>query len=84
MSTTYDDARGVDPIAQAPVLAPGHTPASVTERISEAVTGKLAKTPRWWLLGFGVGFALLNVFLFAVTNFFMIGIGIWGNNIPIN
>ena len=41
MSTTYDDARGADPIAQAPVLAPGHTPASVTERISEVVTTKL-------------------------------------------
>ncbi len=49
MSSTYDDVRGADPIAQAPVLAPGHTPASVTERISEAVTEKLTKTPKWWL-----------------------------------
>ena len=44
MSTAYDDVRGADPIAQPPVLAPGHTPASVTERISEAVTTKTKVT----------------------------------------
>jgi molybdopterin-containing oxidoreductase family membrane subunit len=83
MSTTYDDVRGADPIAQAPVLAPGHTPESVTDRISEAVTTKLTKTPKWWLLGFLVGFGLLNVFLIAATKLFMTGIGVWGNNIPV-
>lgn len=83
MSTTYEDARGADPIAQAPVLAPGHTPASVTERITGVVTAKLTKTPKWWLLGLAVGFVLMNVFLFAVTKLFTTGIGIWGNNIPV-
>jgi len=83
MSTTFDEARGADPIGQAPVLAPGHSPATVTERIAGAVTGKLTTTPLWWLAGFGVGFALLNVFLFAVTNLFMTGIGVWGNNVPV-
>ncbi len=83
MSTTYDGTPGADPIGQPPVLAPGHTPASVTERISEVVNTKLTKTPKWWLLGLAVGFGLLNLFLLAVTNLFMTGIGIWGNNVPV-
>ncbi|HYN41166.1 MAG TPA: NrfD/PsrC family molybdoenzyme membrane anchor subunit, partial [Thermoanaerobaculia bacterium] len=83
MSTTYDGTPGADPIGQVPVLAPGHTPASVTERISEIVNTKLTKTPKWWLLGLAVGFGLLNLFLLAVTNLFMTGIGIWGNNVPV-
>lgn len=83
MSSTLDDPRAGDPIAKAPFIQPGHTPASVTERITNVVTGKLLDTPKWWLGGFAVGFALFNVFLFAVTKLFMTGIGIWGNNVPV-
>src|SRR5512147_3098901 len=83
MSTTFEGPGGADPIAQAPVLAPGHTPATVTERITGVVTAKLTRTPKWWILGLAVGFALLNVFLFAVTYLVTTGIGIWGNNIPV-
>ncbi len=83
MSTTFDEPRAADPIAQAPVLAPGHSPGTVTEAIAGLVTRKVAKTPKWWLLGFAVSFGLLNVLLFAVTKLFMTGIGVWGNNIPV-
>ena len=34
-----------------PVIAPGHAPASVTEKITSVV---LEKLPRWWYLAFGV------------------------------
>jgi Ni/Fe-hydrogenase subunit HybB-like protein len=63
-----------------PIIAPGHTAASVTDKISSVV---LTRTPRWWFLGFAVSFALLMLFLWAVTVLFVKGIGIWGINIPV-
>jgi molybdopterin-containing oxidoreductase family membrane subunit len=63
-----------------PIIAPGHTPATVTDKISSVV---LRKTPRWWFLGFAVSFALLMVFLYSVTVLFVKGVGVWGINIPV-
>jgi Ni/Fe-hydrogenase subunit HybB-like protein len=63
-----------------PVVAPGHTTATVTDKISEVV---LQKTPKWWFLGFAVSFSLLMVFLISVTWLFAKGVGIWGINWPV-
>jgi Ni/Fe-hydrogenase subunit HybB-like protein len=63
------------------ILAPGHTYASVTDKISAIVlTGR---TPRGWLVGFGLSFTLAMVLLCAVAYLFAVGIGIWGLNIPV-
>jgi Ni/Fe-hydrogenase subunit HybB-like protein len=62
-------------------IAPGHTYASVTDKISSIVLHK--KTPFGWWIGFGIGFLLTMVFLFAVTWLFVRGVGIWGVNIPV-
>jgi Ni/Fe-hydrogenase subunit HybB-like protein len=61
-------------------VAPGHTTATVTDKISEVV---LQKTPKWWYLGFTVSFSLLMVFLVSVTYLFAKGVGIWGINWPV-
>ncbi len=63
-----------------PLIAPGHTPATVTDKIAATV---LDRTPRWWILGFAFSFSLLSVFLVAVTWLFAKGVGIWGINIPV-
>jgi Ni/Fe-hydrogenase subunit HybB-like protein len=63
-----------------PVVAPGHTAGSVTDRISSVV---LQRTPRWWYLGFAVSFAILMLFLMAVTWLLVKGTGIWGVNQPV-
>src|SRR5262245_49584800 len=63
-----------------PIVAPGHTPATVTDKISSVV---LERTPRWWYLGFGISFCLLMVFLASVTWLLLKGIGVWGVNQPI-
>ncbi len=57
----------VDPPATVdhPIIGPGHTFASVTDKIASLVLSK--KTPLGWFVGFGISFALLNVFLVAVT-----------------
>jgi Ni/Fe-hydrogenase subunit HybB-like protein len=62
-----------------PVVAPGHTTATVTDKISSVVQ---QRTPKWWFLGFGISFLLLLMFLNAVTWLFWKGVGIWGVNEP--
>jgi len=65
----------------APVLEPGHTLKSVTEKISDIVLGKRSRLG--WLAGFTVVFCMLLMLLFAITYLFAIGVGIWGVNIPV-
>ena len=64
-----------------PVLGPGHTFASVTDKISSIVLAR--RTPKGWIIGFAISFLLTMVLLYAVTYLFLTGIGIWGNNIPV-
>jgi Ni/Fe-hydrogenase subunit HybB-like protein len=68
------------PMSRAPIVAPGHTPTTVTDQISAVV---LQKTPKWWYPAFALSFALLNLFLVSVGWLFLKGIGIWGINIPV-
>jgi Ni/Fe-hydrogenase subunit HybB-like protein len=62
------------------VVAPGHTPGSVTDRISEVV---LTGTPRWFYPAFGVSFVLVMVLLASLAKLFFDGTGIWGINQPV-
>ena len=57
-----------DPAAESrtpPVIAPGHTFGTVTDKISAIVLTR--KTPRGWYLGFGIAFLLTMVLLVSVT-----------------
>ncbi|HYU32772.1 MAG TPA: NrfD/PsrC family molybdoenzyme membrane anchor subunit [Thermoanaerobaculia bacterium] len=76
---TLDDAPLAKPY-RPPVVAPGHTPATVTDKISSVV---LQRTPKWWYPAFGISFLLLMILLMAMTKLFLTGIGIWGVNQPI-
>ncbi|MDB5303771.1 MAG: quinol:cytochrome c oxidoreductase quinone-binding subunit 1, partial [Phycisphaerales bacterium] len=64
-----------------PVIEPGHTFASVTEKITDVV---LRRPPgmAWWV-GLMIGMSLLGLFAIAVTYLVAKGIGIWGVNIPV-
>ena len=64
-----------------PVIEPGHTFESVTDKISAIVLTR--RTTLGWLAGFAISFLLLNMFLVAVGNLLITGIGIWGNNNPV-
>jgi Ni/Fe-hydrogenase subunit HybB-like protein len=66
---------------QPPIVGPGHTAGTVTDKIADVILRK--NTPKWWLLGFTVAFSLLMVFLTAVTWLFVKGVGIWGVNWPV-
>ena len=58
-----------------PVVASGYTPATVTDQVNKVVFGS---TPKWWLVGFGISFAVVMMFLFAVTYLFAKGVGTAG------
>ncbi|MGH9708523.1 MAG: NrfD/PsrC family molybdoenzyme membrane anchor subunit [Candidatus Acidiferrales bacterium] len=64
-----------------PLIAPGQSLESVTEKISSIVLTR--GTKKGWILGFLVGlglFGLLNVVIYLLMT---VGVGIWGINIPI-
>jgi Ni/Fe-hydrogenase subunit HybB-like protein len=64
-----------------PVLEPGYTYASVTDKISAITLSR--GTPHGWLLGFGLAFIVVMVLLFAVAYLLTTGIGVWGVNVPV-
>src|SRR5258708_40037770 len=66
---------------QAPVIEPGHTFGTVTEKISAIVLTRPASNG--WFLGFGIAFMLTMMMLFAIGYLVLKGIGIWGVTIPI-
>jgi Ni/Fe-hydrogenase subunit HybB-like protein len=71
----------MQPAQNPPVLEPGHTYASVTDKISSIVLSR--KPPKGWYFGFAIAFALLMLLTYAVTYLLVVGVGIWGINIPV-
>jgi len=65
----------------APVVGPGLTFSSVTDKISSLVLKR--KTPLWWFVGFAISFLLVQLLLLTITHLVFTGIGIWGNNVPV-
>jgi molybdopterin-containing oxidoreductase family membrane subunit len=76
-----------EPLAQVagtgtpPVIAPGHTFSTVTDKISAIVLTR--RTSIGWWLGFGLAFLLTMWLLVAISYLVVKGIGIWGNNVPV-
>ena len=64
-----------------PVIEPGYTFGTVTDKISSIVLTR--PTSNGWFLGFGVAFLLTMMMLFAIGYLFARGVGIWGVTIPI-
>jgi hypothetical protein len=64
-----------------PVIAPGHTFGTVTDKISAIVLTR--KTPIGWYAGFGTALLFTGLLLVSLTYLVTEGIGIWGNNIPV-
>ena len=65
----------------APVLAPGHSHRSITQKLTDVVLTK--HTPVPWFVTTGIAFLLLNALMVALVYLFVKGIGIWGNNVPV-
>jgi len=64
-----------------PLLEPGHTFGSITDKISSIVlTGR---TPLFWYVCFGVSFVFVMILLFCITAVVSIGVGLFGVMIPV-
>ena len=68
-------------MATAPILGPGHDFASVTDKISSIVLKR--RPPKWWWVGFAIAFALVMLMLYSVTYLLLVGVGIWGIQVPV-
>ncbi|MGC2211123.1 MAG: NrfD/PsrC family molybdoenzyme membrane anchor subunit [Candidatus Korobacteraceae bacterium] len=66
---------------QSPVLLPGHTLETITDKIVSLVLRR--PVTLGWLGGFVFFFSLLNLLMFAAAYLFFRGVGIWGINIPV-
>src|SRR4051812_367025 len=76
-----DAAVAVMPTSAAPVIGPGHTYGSVTDKISAIVLTR--RTPRGWLIGFGIASIGVVILLASIGHLLAYGIGVWGNNQPV-
>jgi Ni/Fe-hydrogenase subunit HybB-like protein len=66
----------VDP----PVIAPGHSFASVTEKVMRTVL--TPHTPIGWIFGVLMAFGIVQILMMAAGYLFWKGVGIWGITIP--
>jgi Ni/Fe-hydrogenase subunit HybB-like protein len=66
---------------QAPVIEPGYTFGTVTDKISSIVLTR--PTSNGWYFGFGIAFLITMGLLYAIGYLFLRGVGIWGVNIPV-
>jgi molybdopterin-containing oxidoreductase family membrane subunit len=67
--------------APPPVIAPGHTLGSVTDKIASIVLTR--SHPLSWFFGFFIGMMGLGMLGVALTWLLIKGTGIWGINIPV-
>jgi len=79
MADHLDEVKVVN--ERAPVIEPGYTFGSITDKISSIVLTR--PTSLGWVVGFGAGFLVVMMLLFALGYLFIKGTGIWGINIPI-
>lgn len=65
------------------LLGPNQSLEKVTATVSDIVLTPLKKTPFGWPLGFVLAAGFLGMYLFALGTLFVVGVGIWGINVPI-
>ncbi|HTM29991.1 MAG TPA: NrfD/PsrC family molybdoenzyme membrane anchor subunit [Vicinamibacterales bacterium] len=64
-----------------PIVAPGHDFETVTEAVAQIPLAK--RTPLGWVFGFLLAFAGLMGLQLALGKLVLVGVGIWGNNVPV-
>ncbi|HTM25101.1 MAG TPA: NrfD/PsrC family molybdoenzyme membrane anchor subunit [Vicinamibacterales bacterium] len=65
----------------APLIEPGHTFGTITDKISAVVLS--GRQPLSWIIVVSIGFMLVGMLGMAVTYLLVKGTGIWGINIPV-
>jgi molybdopterin-containing oxidoreductase family membrane subunit len=81
LDTQHEQAQPPAGDGRPPVIGPGHTFGSVTDKISSIVLTQ--PTSRRWLLGLTITFVLVMVLHLAIAYLLIEGVGIWGINVPV-
>src|SRR5689334_9364241 len=71
----------VAPAGPVPLVGPGHTFATVTDKIASVPLE--VGWPRFWIIGFTIAFMVLMMLLGTISYLVGKGVGIWGINIPV-
>src|ERR1700690_426974 len=79
MADHFDESTVAD--KQGPVIEPGYTFGTVTDKISSIVLTR--PTTNGWIVGFFSSFMLTMMIVYALGYLFLRGVGIWGINIPV-
>jgi Ni/Fe-hydrogenase subunit HybB-like protein len=66
-----------------PVIVPGHTYASLTDRISDIIFMPMKDTPRGWMLAVALASMVMGMLGVAIFGVLYWGIGMWGENQPV-
>ena len=64
-----------------PIIAPGHSFGTITDKISSIVLTKTAPLP--WYAAAGIGFLLTMLLFYSLGYLVVKGTGIWGLNVPV-
>src|SRR5438309_7847214 len=64
-----------------PLIEPGHTFASITDKIRAIVL--TSRTPRFWYIGFGLSFVLVLVLRYCIAALVAVGVGLVRIMIPV-
>src|SRR5215467_7882113 len=64
-----------------PVIEPGHTYATITDKISAIVLSRQA--PRIWYVGFAISFVFVMLLFYQIARLIAIGVGLFGIMIPV-
>ena len=67
--------------APVPVIAPGHSYRSITDKLTALVLTR--NTPISWFVMTAIGFSFLMLLMVSLGYLLLKGIGIWGNNVPV-
>ncbi len=66
------------------LLGPDQTLEKVTATVSDIVLTPIRRTPFGWPIGFVIAGLFLMMYLFSLAVLFVVGVGVWGINVPIN
>lgn len=64
-----------------PVIEPGYTFGSITDKISSIVLTR--RTPRFWYVGVALSFVLVLGLLFCIAALITVGVGLFGIMVPV-
>jgi Ni/Fe-hydrogenase subunit HybB-like protein len=81
MADQHEHVVPVIPTDRAPVIEPGYSFGTVTDKIGSIVLTR--PTSNGWFVGFGVAFLMTMMLLYAMGYLLIKGTGIWGITIPI-